>query len=279
MATKPTFVNASPLRVNPLVAPHAMRPLRSLGYSLFVAAVSGAGHAKSAPMLRQNPFTFTVAAGAIAVVAAVAMSAQSSALLPASEVRQLVQRGQPADHARLEQHFAAVAESDARNAARHVAMARSYDPAKAQGISMRAHCNRLAELDRQGEAANRELAGYHKELAAGAQTAPPRGQGSPSAAARQPSDAELSRLASQPGTAADHRALADYFRSQSQRYTADAEEHAELARAYRANIQTVPKAAEHYTRAAAHCDTLSAAAREAAKEATAAAESHQSATR
>lgn len=243
-----------------------------------MAAGSGAGHAQSALMHRQN--TFAVAAGAIAVVAAVAMSAQSSALLPASEVRQLVQRGQPADHARLEQHFAAVAESDARNAARHVAMARSYDPAKAQGISMRAHCNRLAELDRQGEAANRELARYHKELAAGAQTAPPRaGQGSPSAAARQPSDAELSRLASQANTVADHRALADYFRSQSQRYTADAEEHAELARAYRANIQTVPKAAEHYTRAAAHCDALSAAAREAAKEAAAAAESHQSATR
>ena len=64
---------------------------------------------------------------------------------------------------------------------------------------------------------------------------------------------------------ADHRALQEYFLTAAKRYTADANAHTAIAESYRGT---------RIAQAADHCDRLVANAREAAKEATAAAEMH-----
>ena len=65
---------------------------------------------------------------------------------------------------------------------------------------------------------------------------------------------------------ADHRALQEYFLTLAKRYTADATEHATTANTYRGT---------KIAQAAAHCDNLVRLSKDAAKEATAAAEMHK----
>ena len=73
-------------------------------------------------------------------------------------------------------------------------------------------------------------------------------------------------MAAKASTPAEHRALEEYFLTLAKQYTADATEHATTANTYRGT---------RTTQAAVHCDTLVRLSKDAAKEATAAAEMHK----
>jgi ABC-type branched-subunit amino acid transport system substrate-binding protein len=86
-----------------------------------------------------------------------------------------------------------------------------------------------------------------------------------------PSDAELARLAATAETAADHRALQNYFTSVATRDEREAADHAAYAKTWRG----LTKVAAYQTQAAAH-DRAAEQLRAAAKEARAAAAMHGS---
>jgi hypothetical protein len=201
---------------------------------------------------------------------AAAAQTPSSGILNAVEVRQLVARAEPGDHARLSAHFAALAARYTAEAKRHTSMAQSSagNPSRNLATGMGAHCKRLAELNSESASTVRELATYHQKLAAGVPSTPPRegarfegGAGAP-----EPTKQDLSALAAKASTPADHRALEEYFLTLAKRYTADAEEHLAMAQAYRGT---------RIAQAAVHCDRLVAVSRDSAKEAAEAAAMHK----
>jgi hypothetical protein len=192
------------------------------------------------------------------------------ALLNALEVRELIARAEPGDHARLSAHFAALAERYVAEAKRHASMSKSFvgNPSRNLGSGMSAHCTRLAELNTQSATTLRELATYHQKLAVGTPSTPPRegarfqgGAGAP-----KPTEQELNALAAKASTPADHRALEEYFLTSAKRYAADANEHVAMAQAYRGT---------RIAQSAAHCDRLVALSRDSAKEATEAGAMHK----
>jgi hypothetical protein len=199
---------------------------------------------------------------------------RSTAVLNALEVRQLVARAEPADHARLSAHFAALADRYTAEAKRHASMSQSFiaNPSRNLGSGMSAHCKQLANLNTQAATTVRELATYHQKLASGAAATPPPA-GAPfegGAGAPAPTDQELNAMAAKAGTPADHRALEEYFLTLAKRYIAEAQEHAALATSWRGSTR-VPTAATM----AAHCDRLAMQLRELAKEANGAAAMHK----
>ena len=192
------------------------------------------------------------------------------ALLNALEVRQLVGRAEPGDHARIGAHFAALAERYTTEATRHTSMSKDSvgNPSRNLTTGLRTHCERLAKLNAESAAALRELVVHHERLAAGAPSPVPtsgarfeEGVGAPA-----PTDRDLTALAESARTSGDHRALETYFLTLAKRYTADANEHVGLARAYRGT---------RFGSEAVHCDRLAALSRDAAKEATSAAAMHK----
>ena len=100
---------------------------------------------------------------------------KSPALLNTLEVQQLVKRAEPGDNARLATYFTALADRYAAEAKRHTSMAQSFvgNPSRNLGTGMSAHCKQLAELNTQSATTLRELATYHRRLAAGAVATPP----------------------------------------------------------------------------------------------------------
>ena len=204
-------------------------------------------------------------------VGGVAAQTTSSAVLNSLEVQELIKRAEPADHARLEVHFAVLAEQYAADAKRHSAMAQAFtaSPIRRTAANTAAdHCKRLEQLNLQSAATLRELAAHHERLAAGKASAAPRGAarfeggvGAPAATTK-----ELTALAAKASTPADHRALEEYFLTLAKRYAADADGHVAMVQAYRAT---------RIAQAAAHCDRLVALSRDEAKEATDAAAMHQ----
>ena len=206
---------------------------------------------------------------AILVFAGSAPSQTAPPILNTLEVQKLVDNGEPADHAKLGAHFAALADRYAAEARRHEAMARSFggNPNRNTGSGTSAHCRKLAELNTQSAATLRELATHHGKVAAGTPSTPPRegARFQTGAGAPKPTDQELNDLAARANTPADHRALAEYFQTQAKRYTADATAHAAIAQSYRGTRIAL---------AADHCDRIVAFSRDAAKEATAAASMH-----
>jgi hypothetical protein len=130
------------------------------------------------------------------------------------------------------------------------------------------HCKRLARLNTQSAETVRELAAHHARLAGGAASTAPKGGGlfQGGAGAPEPSDAELTALAANARTPADHRALAEYFVTAAKRYTAGATDHEAMAQAYRGT---------KIAQSAAHCDRLVQLSRDEAKEANALAAEHQ----
>ena len=217
-------------------------------------------------------FTFRpLAIGTLAVLifAGNALAQTASPILNTLEVQKLVASSAPNDNAKLSAHFAALADRYAAEAKSHTAMAQSYgaNPNRSTGGGMSIHCKRLAELNTQSATTLRELADYHKALAAGAAATAPAGGGrfEGGAGASKPTEADLKALAAKAATPADHRALQEYFLTAAKRYTSEANDHAALGRTYRGT---------RIAQAADHCDRLVANAREAAKEATAAAAMH-----
>jgi hypothetical protein len=142
---------------------------------------------------------------ALAAVAALTFAASSAAqarapgLLNNLEVRQLVARAEPGDHAQLSAHFTALADRYAAEAKRHISMSQSFigNPNRNLCTGMSAHCKQLANLNTQSETTVRELTAYHAKLASGTPaTAPKDGarfQGE--AGAREPTEKELNALA------------------------------------------------------------------------------------
>jgi hypothetical protein len=213
----------------------------------------------------------SLAIGALAtlMVAGTALSQTASPVLNTLEVQKLVAANGPDDNAKLIAHFATLADRHAAEAQRHTSMAQSYvgNPNRSTGGGMSMHCKRLAALNTQSATTLRQLADHHRALAAGALSTAPAGAGrfQGGAGAPEPTEAELKALAAKAATPADHRALQEYFLTLAKRYTADANAHAAIAQSYRGS---------RIAQAADHCDRLVANAREAAKEATAAAAMH-----
>ena len=221
-----------------------------------------------------RPFHFrslAVAAGALLALAGIAAAQNKpSGLLNSLEVRQLVERAEPADNARLGAHFSALADRYAAEAKRHISMSQSFvgNPSRNLGTGMSAHCKRLVDLNTQSATTVRELAAYHQKLASSTPATPPkdgaRFQGG--AGAPEPTSKELDALAAKANTPAEHRALEEYFLTLAKRYSNDANEHVTLAQTYRGT---------RIAQAAVHHDRLAGLSRDAAKEATAAAEMHK----
>lgn len=195
---------------------------------------------------------------------------RSPAVLNTLEVQQLVKRAEPGDSARLTAHFTALADRYAAEAKRHTSMAQSFvgNPSRNLGTGMSAHCKQLAELNTKSATELRELATYHQKLASGATATPPAGGArfEGGAGAPAPTEQELNAMAAKASSPADHRALEEYFLTLAKRYTADATEHATTANTYRGT---------RIAQAAVHCDNLVRLSKDAAKEATAAAEMHK----
>lgn len=209
---------------------------------------------------------------AMALALAVPAAGQQppAALLNELELAQLVERAEPADHARLSAHFAAVEARYRAEAARHTSMTKSLAAFASKQPAMPAHCERLASLNTRIADEARDLAAHHSEAArGGTTTAPADGAGlARGTGARTPTADELAAFASKATAAGDHQLLAEYFSAVAQKYTAEADRHAAIAKSYRGT-----KAAS----AAAHCERLVRAARASADEAKAAADMHRQA--
>jgi hypothetical protein len=197
-------------------------------------------------------------------------TAQPSPILNIVEVQKLVASETPADNARLASHFTALADQSAGEASRHQTMARSFggNPSRQFGTTMTAHCNRLAGLNTQAATTLRELAAHHNKIAAGtSSTVSPKalpyqsGKG-----ARVPTDKELSDLAAKAGTAADHRALMEYFQTTAKRHAAAANDYTRMSQTYRGT---------KIAAAGFNADRLAMLSRDAEKEAIAAAKMHE----
>jgi hypothetical protein len=210
----------------------------------------------------------------LAAVAALVFSAAGAAqtgtsrLMNSEAVRQATQRGDPADHAALREHFMALSERYTKEAKTHTAMAQSYagNP-RGTLAGMTAHCKRLAALNTESAGTTRELSAYYGKLANNIPATPPAesarfegGKGAP-----EPTEADLKALAAKANIPAEHRGLAEYFQTLARRYSAEANAHAGLAAVYR-GTRIAHVGVMH--------DRLATSAREAAKEATAAADMH-----
>jgi len=214
---------------------------------------------------------------ALAAVAGLTFAASGAAqerafgLLNNVEVRQRVARAEPGDQAQLSAHFTALAGRYATEAKRHISMSQTVigNPSRNLGTGMSAHCEHLANLNTQSETTVRALAVYYAKLASGTPATPPKdgalfqsGAGAP-----EPTAKELNALAAKASTPAEHLGLEEYFTTLAERYTRDAERHAQFAAAYRNSPRIAHAAATH--------DRLAQRSRDAAKEATAAAEMHE----
>jgi hypothetical protein len=220
--------------------------------------------------MRTIQIRFLAAALPFLLLTASAAQEKPTGLLNALEVQQLAKRGEPGDNARLAAHFNALAERYSAEARRHMSMAQSYggNPNRNFGTGMSAHCKQLASLNTQSATTLRELGADHQKLAAVAAATPPAGASrrDAGAGAKVPSDQELKAMAAKAGTPAEHRALEEYLSTLAKRYSAEAADHAALAQTYRST---------RIAQAAAHHDRLAGLSRDAAKEATAAAEMHR----
>ena len=220
--------------------------------------------------------TFTrivVAALTLLWAASFAAAQAPTGMVNKLEVQKLVAAGTPEANATLARHFAALADEYAAEAARHKDMAVAFAGNSNRGVATNStsHCKRLAVLASDEAKAAREMAKYHEQLAAGATAPAPKnaavfqgGKGAP-----EPTAGDLHHLAMMARTAADHHALEEYFATLAKKNTADAETHLAMAQLYRAGVR------KSVGDPAAHCDRLVKLAREAAKEATEAANLHR----
>lgn len=211
----------------------------------------------------------------LAALTSASLLVAQSPTLSEAEVRQLIVRGEPADHARLNAHFVAMADRYAADARRHEAMGQAFagnTKLAHMATSQREHCRQLSARNLESAATLRELAAHHAKQAAGQASTPPRGSErfEGTAGGRVPSDAELTKLAASAETAADHRALEGYFTTLAARYDREAKESAAFAASWRGMTRN-PSAPALATR----WDTLAKQQRDGAAEARAAATMHR----
>jgi hypothetical protein len=213
----------------------------------------------------------------LSVAGASAAQDKSPTLLNALEVRQLIARGEPGDHARLAAHFTALAERSQAEARRHTSMSTAFvgNPSRNLGTGLSAHCKRIAALNTESAAAARELAKHHGALAGGAASKPPAttGRSDQNLTAPDPTAQELIALAAKANTPSDHRLLEEYFQTLAKTYTGEAADHTATAATYRG----LPRNPGTAAAMAAHCDRLARLSRDLAAEATKAAGEHKAA--
>ena len=215
-------------------------------------------------------FTIRRSLAALAFVAcgtgAALAQGSPSTILDSVRVRQLVASEAPADQAMLAAHFTALADRHAAAARLHDRMGQSAagNP-RGNGQEMKAHCRRLAGLERKASATLRELAAHHAALGRGAASVAPvtGARYQAGAEAREPHEADMDALVGRAVTPADHRVLQDYFQTFAKQYTVEADGHVGMATLYRTTSRLAP--------VANHCDRLVAELRAAAAEATQAA--------
>jgi hypothetical protein len=198
------------------------------------------------------------------------------AVLNEADVRQLIVRGEPADHARLSAHFTSLAQRYTADAKRHESMGQAFaGNTKLAHIatSQREHCRQLSARNLESASTLRELAAHHTKQAAGVPSDPPKGSErfERGAGATVPSDAELTRLAATAEAPADHRALEGYFTTLAGRYEQEAKESTTYAASWRSLSSKNPSASG----LAANWDRLARQQRAAATEARAAAGTHK----
>jgi hypothetical protein len=107
---------------------------------------------------------------------ALAVTARPAAqVLSSSEVGQAIEHRQPADHAKLQAHFAELSVRYAADAERHQAFARSAGATRGAGVAAARHHQRLAELATESSRITSELSMHHQALAAGQPSTAPKG--------------------------------------------------------------------------------------------------------
>jgi hypothetical protein len=214
-----------------------------------------------------------VAAVALVGATTVAAAQTPAGLLNKLEVQKLVAVDTSEANAALAAHFTALADRYTADAAKHKAMGQAYaaNANRSAATSARTHCARLSALAAESGTAAREMATYHRGLAGGKAAVPPKGAGALQGGkgAPEPNAEQLHHLAMTAKTRSDHLALEEYFATLAKKNTAEGEDHVAMAKAYRAGVRK----GTHDP--AVHCDRLARLAREAAKEAAAAAALHK----
>jgi hypothetical protein len=222
-------------------------------------------------------FIRTMLAGFALVALTTAAAAQDrSRLLTSIEVKEFVTSSRLADHGRLRDHFAALADkytSDARRY-RSVALVMTGNPNHPPAVSPGVHQVRLADAATQSATTLRQLSEHHGRLAAGQPSQAPvnsarfeSGEGAPA-----PTDAQLRELSAGARTAADHKALDEYFTGLADGYTGEARRHDAMAQSYRGHAND---RSGSFAAWAAHCEGLAKSSRESADRARVAATEHR----
>ena len=216
----------------------------------------------------------TMLAGLALVAIATGAAAQDrSALLTSIEVRELVASDRPNDHARLRDHFEALANQYAASALRYRATAQALtgNPNHPPAVASGARWTRQAEASEAASAKVRELAAHHERLAAGRPSQAPAdsarfeaGEGSPA-----PTETQLRQLAASAHTPLEHRGLAEYFRTVAERQENAANKYATLAQLYRGQSRRTGSGDP-----SVHYDRMARVSRESADEARAEAAKH-----
>lgn len=209
---------------------------------------------------------------ALVGLAAGAGAQERENLLTSIDVKRLVASAQPGDHARLRDHFAALADQYVTEARRDTNMARTLggNPNRRFGAGSGNKYIRLAKSATESAATVRELAAHHERLAAGLPSIAPQnsarfeaGEGAPAPTRRQ-----LSELAAGARTPADHRVLGEYYATVAAQNEKAADERVALGRMYRASgIRSLIPAMES--------DRMAKVYRDAANQARAAATEHR----
>jgi len=231
------------------------------------------GHQERSVMTTRSVRSVLLAA--LAAFATASRLVAQSTPLSEDEVRQLIVRGEPADHARLNAHFTAIADRYAADAKRHEAMGQAFagnTKLAHMAASQREHCRQLSARNLESAASLQELAAHHAKQATGQASSPPRGSERLEGAGggRIPSDGELTKLSASAESGADHRALEGYFTGLAARYDREAKESAAFAASWRGMTRN-PSAPALATR----WDTLAKQQRSAAVEARDAAKMHR----
>ena len=215
----------------------------------------------------------TILAGLALVVSTTGAAAQDrSALLTSIEVKELAASPRPVDHARLRDHFAALAGKYTMDARRYRAFAQTMtgNPNHPPAVPPGARWTNMAERSEASAEMVRALAAHHDRLASGRPSQSPpdtarfeAGEGAPA-----PTEAQLGELAAGARTPAQHRILAEYYITLADTQTTAATRYAALAQTYRGltlrSAGDVP--ALHYERLVRESRRLAGQARaEAAK--------------
>jgi len=210
-----------------------------------------------------------VAAALMAAMAGTATAQSTSGVLNTLELQRLVAIDTAAAHLALSNHYMALADRFAADAARYDAFATA-----ASGNPNHPMAGADARRVREAEAAMvlsegaRAMATYHQFLSMGMSAAPPtnRAMFDGGFGARALTASEVRGAVAAARTAADHFTLEEYFRVQAAHRSADADEHAIMANRLRVSGQR--RGSEF---AAMHCERLANDARKAAADARAAA--------